>query len=322
MFYHHGSTCGSAYVIWKRLISGKKAGLGTIRQKIYYYDYDLLSTVVSLGNLSHVIYLINQGYDPIADDALYSACVSGRLHVAKWLYSKNPDLITDPDIFIQTCETGHLRVAKWLYKIGCDPTINENEAIHCASAYGHLNTVKWLYKIGCDPYIDSMLRACENGHLHIAQWLYSIGCNHLPEYIIRRACVNGYLEVAKWLYSIGCCPDNCAIRNACANGHLEVAKWLYSIGCDPTSRHCRGFIDACANGYLGVAQWLCTVGCFPTIDDYKAIKYACACGHLEVVKWLYSVGCDPGVEIGYKNSQGVVKKVADWIRIKTELKNE
>ena len=109
------------------------------------------------------------------EEAMFNACSSGHLNVAKFLYKIKPSInlsIKEDFLFSEACNNGNLSVVKWLYSILGDKicAVSRYEHSICGACfYGHLNTAKWLYNTfgDIDIKVDNdycFINACKNVH--------------------------------------------------------------------------------------------------------------------------------------------------------------
>lgn len=206
----------SGYLIYKRLLRGRRIGSVRIIQK-----YRATKKYVDLS-LSGI---------------LVNCCWNGHFSLVRECIAMGADPLLYP-ILHNTCSRGYLNIAKYLIHIGCALDTKSRLAdmeIMVASSYGHLHIVNFLVKIGCNP-IDtwSILYASQNGHLSVVKYLYKLGCDPTMEFnfAIRQASYNGHLPVVKYLYKKGCDPFGCneeAIIIANKKSHKDVVDFLLSL---------------------------------------------------------------------------------------------
>lgn len=203
--YHYPYTGGSAYVLWRQLVSSK-TGIRRIqlcKKNSTIYSAILMSNGV--GGISSIIERIN------------------------WI-----ELFSE---FCYALTRGHLKTAQWLYMNGCDMALlyNDNyiQEIYITTIIerGHISILKWLHKINYKFVNDEIGMACYSNNLKIAKWLYSIGCDPTANdnCAIKEASYNGNLRMIKWLYSVGCELSGNSLMWACCRGHIRAVEWLCNM---------------------------------------------------------------------------------------------
>lgn len=147
------------------------------------------------------------------------ACAVGDLEAAQRIWRDQRieiEVIQESTrAFWEACMSGHLHVAKWLHDdLGA---VNLNAwgegAFRWACAHGRLEVAKWLHGLGGMYSPASVMKsvfqhACKHGDLQVAQWLLQLGGVDIHEggdEAFRAAVQRLHPRVAWWL--VGLQPD-------------------------------------------------------------------------------------------------------------------
>jgi hypothetical protein len=162
------------------------------------------------------------------------ACKNGELEKAKKIFSKNPNIEIDRDIFSNACYNGFFELAKWL--LTAKPQV-----------INFINT--------------AFISACRQGHLEIAQWIYSVDASVIEyenNFGLSLACYYGKLNVANWLLPISPNIDyrmdannkfyDKIFRAACGNQKINVAQWVVNL--IPYRYHLEIYEGVITNSYI------------------------------------------------------------------------
>jgi len=135
------------------------------------------------------------------------------------------------------CESGFLAVAQWLFSVGApvDPATRDGHGetmLLSACKSNHLDVCKWLLSVGDPTHLrvrnnfgmSPMFRCCKRGYLGLAKWLCAEGAAEdltLPDnngYTPLCVATNGrHLHVAQWLLAEGAANDEKP------SGHVNTA---------------------------------------------------------------------------------------------------
>lgn len=255
--------------------------------------------------------------------ALCAACASGRLGLARWIWSLGfgsdpeacehrcaivgPDggLIGEADLLRSACAGGDLAAVQWARSLGGVDAGRIAWAVGTACVFGKTEVALWLLS---DPLLAgsrqevanvAINRACRGGHLETAKALAdTVDEDTRAEEMLALACERGHLEVAGWLLPrcLGQDPDvsrghvSDFFRAACGGGRLDVARWLWSYtwgepACGLTLADIR--VDARDAGNAGLAGVL-----EATCAGSRPSNPGGSRDHLAVARWLWSLGFD------------------------------
>ena len=131
-----------------------------------YMDYTFQYSCNECCNLDMAKWLYSVGVlsRESIQSAFSTACRSGRLNVAQWLFSLgNIDIhIDDEYAFRWSCSNGKLDVAKWLHSIG---NINihdrDNDAFKWSCIYNRVEVAEWLctlYSGYCIEFVNNKIK--------------------------------------------------------------------------------------------------------------------------------------------------------------------
>lgn len=212
-------------------------------------DY-LFQTLCKRGDLDliELFYQIHKCCKKHVKNAFPLACITGHLHVAKWLAKQvnfSHQIVTCYQAFDYACKNGHLHIAQWIY-----------------STFTHIITRDDYTRL-----FDVMKYVSKTPDVEMMKWI-SQTFNFTPELepfsyrmAFKNACIKGRLEDVKWI--AGQLSNNVIHRikttsfhNACLHGQLHIAQWIakeYSI--DDFHME-RGMELAQENGQPHVADWL------------------------------------------------------------------
>jgi hypothetical protein len=154
------------------------------------------------------------------NEALYQACINGRLAITQWLVGyfclTFNDFRTRNDIMQNICRRGHLAVAQWLAEAF---SLTKNYIRNCGA----------------------LQSACADGQLAVAQWLVETfrltaadDASILGNKALYSACANDELAIAQWLVETfrltaegtRIIDTRILMATARANGDTAVVQWL------------------------------------------------------------------------------------------------
>lgn len=178
-----------------------------------------------------------------AHELFYTACASGMLIEAKWLYTQYRvlrDRHRWEDAFCAACAAGNIDLVIWMLDSipGIRVRDNRDEAFLAACASGNLQLAQWL--VARYPKITVHIKrskafreACAGGHLLLAQWLGQfphVNINSHDADALIRACANGHYLVVKWLIKIN--PRSSmyvwhAMKTAQRHGRWHIVEFIY-----------------------------------------------------------------------------------------------
>lgn len=179
------------------------------------------------------------------------------------------------------CTTNNLAIAKWIYQTFNDihDLIHWSHTLTTTIANGHLECMKWLIETFVTTLEDKktlvsdLVTACKHNRLKIAKYLCSLGIiftNNIingsfgGDRLFVSVCIKGYLEMAQFIYDNTMTgPEGSTIifphiideafNEACINGHLEVAKWLVTKQPDIFFN---SISTVYQQGHIDVFEWL------------------------------------------------------------------
>lgn len=176
------------------------------------HDESLLRDAILRGNFTLIQKLHSDGmeFGKHMQLVFWTACVQGRLDMAKWALSQGGvDIHEDEDhAFRWACFYDQLEVAQWLYSKDVPHTVL-NMVFPFACSYGRLKVVRWLSSLDkVDIHADDDLAfqlACMYGKLDVAQWLYAQGGIDIREHVAETLGFmdfTGQLKAVSWLLSL------------------------------------------------------------------------------------------------------------------------
>lgn len=223
-------------------------------EEIRKLNYDTFISNVQNGYLENIKYMHNRIRNLEIEGTKWDkgfpfkvACAHGQLDVAKWIYSKIPEMdvsIDAEDPFRYACREGHLHIAKWLYEI--NPHIDASACFYRpfknACNNGHLDVAKWLYytfpeiknELNRTPsFIRNELYGAET-FPDVMDWLKLINSKSIKEIIYSQ-------EVKRTSKTENCCIcyETANIETSC--GHFGCED-CFSLIADHNCPYCRQFI--------------------------------------------------------------------------------
>ena len=133
---------------------------------------------------------------------LFKLVRAGNLAEIQSKYAENPNIITEPYMFVAYNDNGYpydaqSPIADWLFTAACID--------------GHLHIVQWLLQVKPDINISNknekaFLLACDFNHLQLAKWLLQvkpdINVSAQNDQAFRSASFEDHAKIAQWLYQI------------------------------------------------------------------------------------------------------------------------
>ncbi len=279
------------------------------------------------------------------------AVKSGSLDMVRWFFdSFETNSIHQNTAFSNACISGHLHIAKWLY--ATYPTItvdyNANHGIHEACRLGFVDVVEWLFSIHPGFNTQEMKNcllyaACGLPVLEMVQFLISIGAK--IEYLktdnaFHHACRVGSPRIIRWIceqypqryryfyhYQTGTYTPN--IQYSFVEECQKILKGLISHHINNKSTYLAYYLsNAAKHGFTGILEHYQAL--YPRTfagDSSKMIYEAAKHGHIDVIHYVYSI--TENVDLSAYNHGGFITaceagyiQVAEWYRsIKPEKYN-
>lgn len=106
---------------WKKEIYKSSYKHSWVKTNQLYYLYSPLETIVSMGHLDHIKFLVDNYYhllEPYINKMFVVACANGRLDIAKYLYGFGVEI--NDKCMLSACYFGHLEIVKYLLELGKD----------------------------------------------------------------------------------------------------------------------------------------------------------------------------------------------------------
>ena len=163
------------------------------------------------GNLENIknIYSLYPTIDIcIMELGIYYACSNNQLEIAKWIYSKYPNMFQKDidmtifcfydNLFIQICYNNNLEIVKWLYSI-------KNPKFDISRIIKHIFdsiTKDIFFSLELKKYFDYKYEKCK--FLNLLKYLAEINPNMIDSFIktFNYSCIWNNIKMAKWLYSL------------------------------------------------------------------------------------------------------------------------
>lgn len=258
------------------------------------------------------------------------ACITGKLDVAKWVYSLDDNINIhwqDDYAFTKCCVDNHFDVAFWLYSLslldgvghiyihnGIGNSRNADDAFYYSCLNGNLKMAKLLYKLSQTKEYGQLsvnyhficYMCCKYGKTNSVKWL----CNtSKKDRNIRLNISTKYQESD----SSDAIYDNHPIfQTACEYGHLKIVIWLlknYDINIRTDNDE--AFYLCCISGKNNLVKWLynysitkeCPINILNRI--YEIFLVCCKKGQLQLAQFLYKLtnSQNHSININYENDK-------------------
>lgn len=234
------------------------------------------------------------------------ACATGRIKIAKWIYSFGQVSIHSgcEFCFRTSCGNGHLEIAKWLHSLGCiDIHILNDSAFEWACSNSKIDVVRWLitldeFEIRTSILLEIFCSMCTCNQLDSAKYIYNLDPYILVSDIDFESSVMIYDKLSSCMNIV----DNYIILDrynnfgkrylpvlfelCCILGHMEIVKWIYSFGLvDIHYDKDSIFYNVCKYNQLGIAKWLYDLDNENIYIDDSIWK----CSKKKIRSWLNSI---------------------------------
>ena len=198
-------------------------------------DKIILKNIRPLWSIETIEALISEGveFESFKSRMLDKAAQKGYLDIVKYLVEQGANIHAS-DALCGSSYNGHFDIVKYLVEQGANIHASDDGALRWASESGCLDIVKYLVEQGANIHAgyDYALRfASENGHLDIVKYLVEHGADiHAGnDYALQGASVHGYLDTVRYLVEHGADIHACndyAIRYA---ETPEIKEYLKSL---------------------------------------------------------------------------------------------
>ena len=171
------------------------------------------------GRIERYVYYQNNIYEE-----LYEACLTGNIHIAKFIININSSFIMndkyhqqDWNYFLQcACQSSNMNIIKLIIKKGATTW---NYGLYGGCYSGNIKIINLMIKKGANDWNVGLLFACSGGHIKIVKLMIKKGANTFDD-AFYSACRGNNKKIMKLMIKKGAIMTKCNWCKKSIQDHL------------------------------------------------------------------------------------------------------